>query len=81
MNDDELLAKIAALVEEEHQLEREQSVHAHTPADARQRMRAIEISLDQCWDLLRQRRARRSAGQDDDAAQLRNETTVEDYTQ
>ena len=41
----------------------------------------MEVALDQCWDLLRQRRARRHAGQDPDAAGVRPEGVVEDYEQ
>ena len=44
-------------------------------------MRALELGLDQCWDLLAQRRARRSAGQDPDAAAVRPETVVEHFRQ
>jgi hypothetical protein len=44
-------------------------------------MREIEVQLDQCWDLLRQRRARRDAGQDPDAAEVRPEGVVEHYQQ
>jgi hypothetical protein len=44
-------------------------------------MRALEVSLDQCWDLLRQRRARRNAGLNPDDAQARPESIVEHYQQ
>jgi hypothetical protein len=44
-------------------------------------LRATEVALDQCWDLLRQRRARRDAGQDPDTAQVRSERVVEGYQQ
>jgi Protein of unknown function (DUF2630) len=50
-----------------------------TDAD-RARLRRLEVTLDQCWDLLRQRRARRAAGLDPDGAQVRDEKTVEGYT-
>ena len=68
------------LADEEHRLER---VHAGTPLgeDELQRMRALEVALDQCWDLLRQRRARRGAGIDPDAAAVRPADTVEGYQQ
>ena len=56
-----------------------------TPARQRQtrksRLRATEVALDQCWDLLRQRRARRYAGQDPDGAQVRPKDVVEGYQQ
>ena len=51
-----------------------------TDADQR-RLRELEVQLDQCWDLLRQRRARRHAGQDPDAAEARDEGVVEGYQQ
>jgi len=50
-----------------------------TDAD-RARLRRLEVTLDQCWDLLRQRRARRAAGLDPDDARVRDEKTVEGYT-
>ena len=48
---------------------------------SRSSSRTIEVALDQCWDLLRQRRARRNAGQDPDDATLRPAPVVEDYRQ
>jgi hypothetical protein len=50
-----------------------------TDAD-RERLRRLEVTLDQCWDLLRQRRARRAAGLDPDEAGVRDQKTVEGYT-
>jgi hypothetical protein len=44
-------------------------------------MQQVQVELDQCWDLLRQRRARRSAGQNPDDSSLRGEDTVEHYLQ
>ena len=46
-----------------------------------ERLERIEVELDQCWDLLRQRRARRNAGEDPDAAVARDADTVEHYRQ
>ncbi|MGD9701335.1 MAG: DUF2630 family protein [Acidimicrobiia bacterium] len=77
--DDDLLQRISTLIAEEHALERA-AVRAGDPVDA-ERLRALEVALDQCWDLLRQRRARRSAGQDPEDAQIRGESTVEGYQQ
>ena len=77
MTDSELLAQIKALVDEEHQLEN-QSVH---DADEQTRMAQLEVALDQCWDLLRQRRARREFGQNPEDAQVRDAKTVEHYQQ
>lgn len=77
MTDSELLAQIKTLVEEEHRLEN-QPVHD----DAEQaRMAQLEVALDQCWDLLRQRRARREFGQNPDDAQPRDPKIVEHFQQ
>ncbi|GAA2051713.1 DUF2630 family protein [Nocardiopsis rhodophaea] len=65
----EILRQIDALVTEERDL-REQNEHRLTPQE-RSRMRELEASLDQCWDLLRRRRALREYGQDPDAAHPR----------
>ncbi|WP_046469285.1 DUF2630 family protein [Allosalinactinospora lopnorensis] len=58
----DILGRIGALVTEEHDL-RQQPEHRLTPQE-RQRMRELETALDQCWDLLRRRRARAEFGQD-----------------
>ncbi len=77
MNDSELLARIKALVDEEHALE-----NAGVTTDAeRERLKELEVALDQCWDLLRQRRARREFGQNPDDAAPRPPDTVERYQQ
>ena len=84
MTDDSVLGRIEALVDEEHALRsREQSDATDNDAleGDRERLRQVEVELDRCWDLLRQRRARRSAGQDPDAAEVRDEGTVERYLQ
>jgi Protein of unknown function (DUF2630) len=80
MDDKQVLDRIGALVEEEHALERE-ATGAGLAEDQKARLHEVEVQLDQCWDLLRQRRARRSAGQDPDAAHVRPEGTVEGYLQ
>ena len=80
MNDPQIHASIEQLVAEEHELwERESSGNATD--DDRRRMKAVQVSLDQCWDLLRQRRARRDAGQNPEAAELRPPEVVERYEQ
>ena len=80
MEDGQIHGSIEQLVAEEHELwEREASGNA-TDAD-RQRLEELKISLDQCWDLLRQRRALREAGLDPEAAQARPEDVVENYRQ
>jgi Protein of unknown function (DUF2630) len=80
MDDKQVLDRIGALVEEEHALER-QATGEGLDQDQQARLREVEVQLDQCWDLLRQRRARRDAGQDPDIAQVRPEGTVEGYLQ
>jgi hypothetical protein len=84
MSDESIAGRIERLVSEEEQLRsREQADRADPDAlDAEtDRLRAVEIELDQCWDLLRQRRALRDAGGDPDQAQTRDADTVERYQQ
>ena len=80
MDDVEIVQRIGRLAEEERALEQS---HAGTGLsdDELSRLRTVEVALDQCWDLLRQRRARRDAGQDPDSAAVRPENTVEGYLQ
>lgn len=80
MNDAEIVSHIDALVDEEHRLERSHSDQPLGPSE-QERMRAIEVQLDQLWDLLRVRRARRHAGQDPDGANPRSEAVVEHFQQ
>lgn len=80
MDDVVLVQRISNLADEEHRLERSDSGEGPS-AEALERLKAIEVALDQCWDLLRQRRARRSAGRDPDDAAVRPERTVEGYRQ
>jgi hypothetical protein len=77
MDDKKVTECIAELTREEHD-ERE-SHGAATDAD-RERLRHIQVMLDQCWDLLRQRRALRESGRDPEEARVRDEKTVEGYT-
>jgi hypothetical protein len=80
MNDNDLLRHISELVNEEHRLlEQETAGEAADPGN--QRMHQLEETLDQLWDLLRQRRARRAMGDDPDDAHLRSKETVEGYLQ
>jgi Protein of unknown function (DUF2630) len=80
MDDQDIVKEIDRLAREEHTLERD---HLGQPLaeDRAARLRAVEVALDQCWDLLRQRRARRNAGQDPDEATVRAQPTVEGYQQ
>jgi len=84
MTDDSLAARIERLVAEEHDLRTREQVDredAEGLATDRERLGAVEVELDRCWDLLRQRRALRSAGEDPDAASVRDAGTVENYRQ
>ena len=80
MDDDQIHASIEQLVAEEHDLWQREGEGTATEGD-RERLKAIAASLDQCWDLLRRRRARRSAGLDPDAAEARSVRVVENYEQ
>lgn len=80
MDDKEIVARIGRLAEEERRLEEAHVGDGLSPEEEEQR-RTIEVSLDQCWDLLRQRRARRNAGQDPEESQVRPASTVENYRQ
>jgi hypothetical protein len=80
MDDRQVMDRIGALVEEEHTLERQATGDGLDEAQ-QARLHDVEVALDQCWDLLRQRRARRNAGQDPDTAAVRPEGTVEGYLQ
>jgi hypothetical protein len=84
MSDESIAARIERLVDEEHGLRnREQADAADDDAldTDRERLRSVEVELDRCWDLLRQRRALRDAGADPDAAEVRDVGTVEGYQQ
>jgi len=84
VDDTSILARIEALVDEEHALlAREQADATREEAldEDRQRLDSVSVELDRCWDLLRQRRARRDAGQDPDQARARDADTVERYWQ
>jgi hypothetical protein len=80
LDDQEIVARITKLVDEEHHLEQTHVGKGLSQGDA-ERLRSVEVQLDQCWDLLRQRRARREYGQDPDEAIVRDPNTVERYQQ
>ena len=80
MDDGKVLQHISELADEERTLE-EAHVGEALPAAELERLRNIEVELDRCWDLLRQRRARRAAGQDPDRATERDASVVERYQQ
>ena len=73
-----MLDHINELAHEEHELFEKESRGEATEAD-KERLKEVGVQLDQCWDLLHQRRARRSAGMDPDEADVRDERTVEGY--
>jgi hypothetical protein len=84
MSDDSIAARIERLVSEEHELrsrEQADSPDAAALEEDKERLRAVEVELDRCWDLLRQRRAYRDAGSDPDQAEVRDAETVERYLQ
>jgi hypothetical protein len=84
VSDESIASRIEGLVAEEHSLrsrEQADSADAGALADERERLRAVEVELDRCWDLLRQRRALREAGSDPDEATTRDANTVERYQQ
>lgn len=84
MSDESIATRIEALVAEEHDLRRREEADTHNVEQLevdQERLRAVQIELDRCWDLLRQRRAREEFGQDPDEAQVRDAGTVERYLQ
>jgi Protein of unknown function (DUF2630) len=84
MSDENIAGRIEQLVAEEHELRTREEADSNDlgalEAD-RERLKAVEVELDRCWDLLRQRRALRGAGADPEAAQVRDAETVERYLQ
>jgi hypothetical protein len=76
-SDETVLTKIESLVHEEQQLYGKGDLSDHDQV----RLDKLQVELDQCWDLLRQRRARREFGQDPDAAAVRPASVVERYEQ
>jgi hypothetical protein len=80
-DDRDIIKQIDGLVDEEHALERAHGDGNSLSKEEKARLRDLEVQLDQLWDLLRQRRARRSAGLDPDGAETRDPSTVEGYRQ
>jgi hypothetical protein len=84
MSDESIAARIDRLVTEEKDLrdrERQDSSDDAALESDRERLRAVEVELDRCWDLLRQRRAREEFDQDPDDAEVRSSDVVERYKQ
>ena len=80
MDDPQIHGTIEQLVTEEHELWEREAAGKGSDAD-RRRLEELKVSLDQCWDLLRQRRALREAGRDSGAADVRGPEVVEGYEQ
>jgi hypothetical protein len=78
MSDEDVIGSINQLATEEHELFQKEARGEANEAD-RARLKDLQVSLDQCWDLLHQRRARRAAGQNPEEAEVRPESVVEGY--
>jgi len=78
MEDQDVLQSINKLAAEEHELFEKES-EGEASKEERQRLQELQVQLDQCWDLLHQRRARRKAGLDPSEAEVRDPGTVEGY--
>jgi Protein of unknown function (DUF2630) len=81
MDDKEILAHIDDLIKTEHELRTKLAAGEISSDAEHQQLAAAEAALDQCWDLLRQRRARREFGEDPAGAQARPVSEVEGYRQ
>jgi hypothetical protein len=77
--DQDILAQVNKLVAEEQELRSKLQHHEIDESEEHQRLRAVEVELDQCWDLLRQRRALRETGRDPREARVRPAGEVEGY--
>ena len=80
MDDPQIRQRIEELVAEEHRLWDDEAAGGSSDEDAA-RLAQVKVTLDELWDLLRQRRALRAAGQDPEVARLRDSDTVERYEQ
>ena len=79
VSDDDIQARIKGLIEQEHDLRQQLGAGEITHEVEHSDLARIEVELDQCWDLLRQRRARREFGQDPGEAAVRDAGAVENY--
>jgi hypothetical protein len=79
MDDEQVIERINEIAHEEHELW-EKEGRGEASETEQERLRDLGVTLDQCWDLLHQRRARRAAGQDPDQATVRDPRTVEGYS-
>ena len=81
MDDIQIHHRITALIQAEHELRAKVASGELSSSEERAELKATEEALDQCWDLLRQRQARRQYGQDPDGAEVRPVSEVEGYQQ
>jgi hypothetical protein len=81
MDDKEILQNIDDLIKTEHDLRARLAAGELTNDQEHEQLRAVEEQLDQCWDLLRQRRARREFGDDPSGSSARSTSEVEGYLQ
>lgn len=81
MADEQISDRIERLVAEEHELLHRGDLERGLDEAGHARLRAVQVELDQCWDLLRQRRALEEVGLDADAARVRPPNVVEGYEQ
>ena len=81
MDDKEIMSRISELIDSEHELRGQLQRGELSSEEERQRLRSTEEALDQCWDLLRQRRAKREYGGSPDDAAARPVPEVEGYQQ
>ena len=79
--ENDIFARIKQLVDTEHELRAKTEAGEIDPATERRRLDELEATLDQCWDLLRQRRARSDAGRSPDDASVNPKSQVEGYLQ
>ena len=81
MDDKAVLSRISDLVDEEHRLRQQLSRGEISGTEEHARLKDLEVALDQCWDLLRRRRAAREAGNDPNTEQAHSVDEVEGYLQ
>jgi predicted nuclease with TOPRIM domain len=78
-DDIDIQQRIKGLIDEEHGLRSRLGVGEISVEEENQRLHSVEVELDQCWDLLRQRRAKREFGENPADARVRDAGTVENY--
>jgi hypothetical protein len=81
MDDKAVLSRIHDLVDEEHKLRQQLLRGEISGPEEQDRLKELEVALDQCWDLLRRRRAAREVGNDPDVEQAHSTSEVEGYLQ